>query len=596
MQSAQRLFPDLPDVGSAVSEPSDEDYAVAARYALRLRRLPRAVEQISAALALAPDSQAHLGLLDEILAASRAPLQLVQPPEAGAFFGLLAVRAEVLARSGAASESLALLTEVVTFSPCTAYVAWAARWLKDPRFAARVLPEDVAALLLALADLAAEADLAQDGLQRNLAAALVLATELGHAHAKSTTLVVARSRLLCAMDRSREAHDSLRALGDSPEVAIERALLHRAEGELEACRECYEQALAARPEDPKTWLALGDTWLELAALEAADNAYARANELEPSTLARGKHAYTRALLGGEPESASVLDRLAREESELRPFAIDLAAYQHCLVDPHDELARVIRGALRRSLDLPPGRRLNVRVRASRPLPPSAWQAFQLGLERLGREGSLVVEHDAPERAIGSLWLRDEAGFCCALGRPAEDVLEFVQRLARLPYGWERWKHEARAAAVSFGALPGIVATAACVSAPPDDIHPVEWVHRWQIAVALSIAAMAAPWHVRRKALLLLLADDDWVSTATVLGLVAVAEFDTELRPAVLDILTAQASARDAALKPNARALAIGGMRIANGLERAPFVRLRLSIVSASVQAATDSKRSRRVRE
>lgn len=586
MQAEQRLFPDLPDVSSVVEEPSDEDYARAARYALRLHRLPRAIEQISAALALAPDSQLHLTLLDEIFAASRAPLQLVRVSGADSFFGLLAVRAEALARSGAASEAFALLTEVVAFSPHTPYVPWAHRWLRDRRFAARVSPEDVAGLLLALAPLAplaTAANTASDGLNGNLSAALVLAAELAEQKPKSPHLAAARSRLLRALERYGEACAILREQGDTPEIAIERAMNHRALGELDECRRCYEQALAARPEDPKTWIALADIWLELADLEAAEAAYGRALALESSALTRGKRAYLRALLGAESEAALELERLAHGEKALRPFASDLHAYERGLIDPHDAIAGVIRDVLQRSLAFPPGQRLNARVRASRPLAPSAWLAFQLGRERLGRMGSLIVEHDAGQPTASALWLRNESGFRCALSKPPAGVLDAVQRIAGLPFAWAHWAHEARAAAMTHaGCCQELVAATAWVGDPPDDIHPVEWVHRWQIAVALLLAAARMQWETRREALMLLLAERDWSSAAAVLGLVASAELDAGLREPVLEILTALASEPDAAQRAHARTLAISGMRIGNASEREPFARLRVTALLASI--------------
>ena len=73
-----------------VENPTDADYAAAARWALQQKNLPLAVQQVSAALALNPLHEPHLRLLDDIVARGRGPLLLVELPEKGAFFGICA--------------------------------------------------------------------------------------------------------------------------------------------------------------------------------------------------------------------------------------------------------------------------------------------------------------------------------------------------------------------------------------------------------------------------------------------------------------------------------------------------------------------------
>ena len=105
-------------------------------------------------------------------------------------------------------------------------------------------------------------------------------------------------------------------------------------------------------------------------------------------------------------------------------------------------------------------------------------------------------------------------------------------------------------------------------------------HRWQITGALSIASLAAPWHARRDALqLLLAAADDWSSAAAILGFAACAELDPELRAPVLAIFVELAQAEHASRKPSARALAIAGMRLAEGAARTLFIRLRVALLT-----------------
>ncbi|AUX19803.1 uncharacterized protein SOCEGT47_002560 [Sorangium cellulosum] len=571
--------------GDTIEDPTDEDFAVAARWALRQKDYRQAAQQASVAVALRPLHEPHLRLLDEVIAKARAPLEVFALPAEGAFFGLCAARARALARLERFDEALRALFNAAAFSPDTPFVPWAPAWLATAKAARRVAPETVVEALLSLAEATRGRPLSP-GARGNLEAALVVAERVQARHPPSERLLAAQSRVLRALGRGEDAAARLAEAGESPgwELAVERASICGDRGDLGARARWLERARDARPREPAILLDLGDTHLADGRVDAAADAYARALALDASSVwAEVSLAYARALAAGTPCGADLLAnaRSLAEHPRARALQADLSAYGTRLADPVDPVVRVIRSAAEQAASSPA--RLRVRVRADRPLAPSARIAFSQQLAVSGRDGQLVVDHEGAPLRPGPLWRADAGGLAPAVPRPPDAVIDGVRELACGAFAWDVWC--ARALEISstldLSSAARLVDAMAHPPAPPSRDHdPVLWVHAFQVAAAVLTGLGPEPPLVRKERLCSLLAGtDDWSSAAALLGLRALASACTELRGAVLERAALLLPSEGEPLPPSSRALAVLGCELAAGEERRRFLRLRARVVA-----------------
>ncbi|WP_438022725.1 hypothetical protein [Sorangium sp. So ce233] len=571
--------------GGYIEDPTDDDFAAAARWALKHEKVRLAAHQASAAVALRPLHEPHLRLLDEVIAKARGPLEVFALPAEGAFFGLCAARARVLARLERFDDAIRTLFEAAAFSPDTPFVAWAPAWLATAKAARRVAPDTVIGALVSLAEATRGRPLSP-GARGNLEAALVVAERVQSRHPVSERLLVAQSRVLRALGRNEDAATRLAAAGESPgwEAAVEWASIQGERGDLGARAQWLERARDARPREPAILLDLGDVYLADGRVGAAADAYARALALDASSgWAKISLAYTRALAAGVARDADLLAdaRSESEQARARSLQADLSAYVTRLADPMDPLVRVIRSAGRQAASSPA--RLRVRVRADRPLAPSARIAFSQQMSAIGREGQLLVEHDGGPPRPGPLWLADADGLAPAVRRPPDAVIDCVRDLASAAFAWDAWCARARemASTLEPSSAARLVDAIAHPPAPPSRDHdPVSWVHAFQVAAAVLTALGPEPPLVRKERLGALLAGiDDWSSAAALLGLRALAGACTALRGEIVERAARSLPADGEPLPPASRALVILGCELAAGEERRGFLRLRAKVVA-----------------
>jgi tetratricopeptide (TPR) repeat protein len=506
-------------------------------------------------------------LLDEAIASTKAPLIALQLSPDGSFFGLAAARARALARLRRTGEALDCLFQAAAFSPKTPFLPWALPWVAHARDAKRVDPKALALAVVRFANV-------KDGAAvTNLEAADAIAEKVQHAAGDGDgALVVARSRVLCALGRHEDALALLEGRSDWASIT-ERGALHRERGDLEECVRCFEQASEVRPENAATWLDLGNAYLDDARLDDAARAYERALALEPShAWARAALAYARFLASGQP----VRCELGIDDAT-RLLVLDAEMYLSTLSDPIDPIVRVLRSVARGPASAP-GQPIRVRVRGERPLAPSAGVAFDLLLARLGRKGTLDVAHDggsAPPR-LGPVWRLEGGRWAPSAARPSDETIANIAALAKTPFAWDAWR-TAAAVVPTSDTIDSLLAAMAHVPAPTDDRDIVQHVHAFQVAAALQIALGPWPATARLDALTgLAEAVDDWTAAAAWLGLRALATTG-ERRTQVEELARTMIPDAHAALPPMSRALAVTGCELATGERRAPFLRLRARV-------------------
>jgi len=562
-----------------VGDPTDEDFARAAGWALRQKDLRLAIQQVSAAIALRPLHEPYLRLLDDVIRATPGPLALVELPAEGAFYGLCAARARVLARVDRVDEAMSAVLQAAAFEPSAPFVTWAIDWVRKPKSARKVQPRGLAAGMIGLARAVMQVE-PSEGATANLEAALAVAERVAAQHAPDDELLAARARLLRLLGRHDVALALLEAAGPSWEIAVARAGIHHELGDRVARVAWLERAREARPEELSTYLDLGDALLDDGALDEAAASYDRARALDPaSDWARLGAAHARALMSGEPAITERITGPRTPALEARGLEIDLdlSAYLTRLADPIDPLVAVIRAAGERAAAPGESGAIRMRVRADRAAAPSARLAFGLALSARGREGALVVEHEGAAARVGPLWRGDPTRAEPAVPAPPSGAVDRAREIALLPFDWRAWSE--RAVALAAGATGAEAASfehaAAHPPPPPAGLDAVRWVHGFQIAAALLCASGPAAPAARLERLLALLAGpDDWTAGAALLGLRALGRTAPDLRPVILDAARRLFPADDAPLAPCSLALAVLGGELAEGDARRDFLRLR----------------------
>jgi tetratricopeptide (TPR) repeat protein len=548
--------------GPFIEDPTDEDYAAAARAALSAKDHRLALEQAAAAASLRPLHEPHTKLLDEAIAATKGPLQALELKPGGTFFGLVAARARALARVHRMGEALDCLFQATAFAPRTPFLVWALPWVAHASDARRVTPQALALSIIQLID--------KRPAPRNLETAGEIAAKVQAAAGDGDgTLLVARSRVLRALGRQDEALALLAGRNDWRSV-VERGAVHRDRNDTAERVRCFEEAATLRPADVATLLDLGDAYIDDGRLEEAEGAFEKVLAVEPSQRwAKASLDYVHSLATGEPMPAPP-DEIGR------PLFVDAGIYVSWLSDPIDPIAGVLR-SVEQTPSEPVDRPIRIRVRAERPLAASARLAFELVLARLGREGTLEVAYDGdrPPRQ-GPSWKSEGQTYVPLAPRPPDEVMSTVAAIAEVPFGWKAWR--TAAAASRPASIEHLLAAIVHVPAPSVDRDVVQHVHAFQLAAALCLAAQPGERDARVDALVgLLEGSDDWTSAVAVLGLRAVAEAEPERAAEIAARLKALVPSREGPLLPMARALAVTGCELASGDDRTVCLQLRARI-------------------
>ena len=539
-----------------VSDPTAEDYVAAARAALDEHDHPLAVEQASAAVAMAPSDPSVLAVVDDVLRSVPRPLELLTLRE-GAFFGLSALRGRALARVGRVGDAVDHVLRAATFSPETPLVAWALGWTEKPTQARAVAADMLGARVLALIDGAQGREVAR--VTANLEAALVILDRVLAAQPDKTDLAVVGSRLLRILGRGAEAEARLQRLGASWAVLVERAALAREGGDAPARIRLLEQARSLRPDDASTHLDLGDAHLDDGDLEQARAAYDRVLAKDPgSSWARASADYA-SRLAVHDESAPP-QRTVADDPRALDLREDLSAYAEHITAPLDPLVRVVRAVSRSS-----SRAGVVRVRADREACPSAERAFALARPDLRWQ----INAPTDTLRVGNLGA-SKPEHCPAHVRAA------LSDLLAVPYSWRRWTDAAARRAVEMAGDDLCSGLGAPLALPAPNADAVLWVHAQQLAVALLVAHDTDRDRARRTLFDLLAAVDDWTSAAAALGLRVLAEREAGALAEVTERLAAFVVGECAGevLPAAARAIAIVGCALTDGAARRPFLRLR----------------------
>jgi hypothetical protein len=559
------LFPELPEITDVIDNPTAEDYATAARYALERRRLPLALKQVAAAMVLEPEERSYRRLLSEIVGHTPDPLKLLELSERGTFYGVAAARAWHLASKGRATAAVRLMREVATFRPNTPLLVWVEEWSARPDFARKTEPSAVAELILAFLGALARTE-AREGAFRNLAAAAALASAVALMHPQHAGLRAARCQLLRELGDTQLALDLALSGAESWATTVEAASACGELGHRDRQIQLLRRAIALAPEKSSSYWLLGKVLVDGAELAEAEATFlaAPASDDDSDFSSRAAAAYLRYLRTGDRTP------LTGFEKDPRPFVQDLVNdaryYDTLLPDPLDRIVDVIRAAVARGSQ-EPSAAINVKARIDGCATPSALRAFELGLARLGQRGRLTLLGEREPRHLGGLWqMRDAAAV--PLVEPASFVVEGdVRELAERAFDWTSWTR----AAAGERELDQLLRVAVHPPKLPPHFDAVEWLTRVHTAVALLIAYNVAPW-LERLAVIerALAATDDWICGVGIIAWAASTQREPHrinAVPPAFDRLLQQCSG--STLPSYARTLAIVG----SGSTKLPAERL-----------------------
>lgn len=544
------------EMGPGTPTPA-EDRAIAQK--LLASDLKHAALHCSFALAIEPTKPEQLALVDALFAATEDPLSLV-PLEATTYFGIVAMRAIFLRKLGKTVEALELLVQVVAVRPDLPFGEWLDTWLDEPTLA--TLDPKVAARLFDL------------GLQR------LVQTELGVAHGRGVA-----ERIAAAATRMRAKHPEsspvafalsralrmCRKLDEALAVAKEEheqrpsylsgvflAGVHRDRGELKEAHARFEEALAKQPDDVAVRLDMGDLSLDLGRPDDAIAQYEWVLAKEPENVwAKPSLLYAKYAKTGDKAARDELEQLAEADAKGRARALALAITPYLGFlprRPESVLAAVdaIREQVRQK-GIEEMKKQPLKLQLSSLEAPSAIRASAAQFVELGLavdvEIAGIPEPDPrqpTQKTVYEIFKYEGASTKPVLPPATEKTALAIARLAATRFHGPTWAELARRTAkeLTFEKVPELLSLMVIFPPLPRAVLPDgkpapspfklgDWWFRVQVAVALTIAFIDDGWEdsVRKRALeSMIFGPPDWITTAGIVALTALANVDPAARP------------------------------------------------------------------
>jgi tetratricopeptide (TPR) repeat protein len=288
------------------SEPTFDDDVRIAYAAIGEGDITHAIHHVAGAVAAGADRDECRELID-VFAAATAPDPLMHVPSKDLWYGLGALRAELLVRAGRKREAVPLLLACLSAVPGAPFVPWLDRWC-DAETCAAIVPDDVAR------------ELTRCTKHEPLGAALyAIARRLHDAHPSHDLMAFAAvklARMCWRMDDAVELARSALARGPMPMTAIALAGTYREMGDLPACFAAFEDAQKLDPSNAGIMLDLGDIALQLGDLAKSLHWYEEAISVEPDNdWAMASALFVRWKESGDEEHAEELRAYAEEHPD-----------------------------------------------------------------------------------------------------------------------------------------------------------------------------------------------------------------------------------------------------------------------------------------
>ncbi|MEM1347913.1 MAG: tetratricopeptide repeat protein [Myxococcota bacterium] len=536
-----------------------DDEATQAKRAFLKGDLRRAAYHVGRALAMEPAHSAWRLLLDQIIATSEDPQELV-PLDPDVDAAAAATHAYVLASTGILDHAVDLLGQCIEVTPSNAYLEWLNLWFTDRDVRAEVADDTLMHLMRRVLVKCPKDVLEHEGDHAHLAR---LVEHLDRAipdpvrEPLLASLLSSLHRKLGRLDRALVLARASFEADARWQTAVPLAIAHRMRGDLDAALHAYRAALELDPDELSVRLDIADMLCAhgrlgegLAALEAV-------LEREPEHPWALPHAlYYRCLVHQDTRWREALHAYTHEHPRnfdavqlLRSLDVQLSPFVGYLPEPGEALIHLMR-----SIEQDPDEDFDepIEISVSALEAPSARLALeQYFIRRFGEARfELEIQHiqtPDPRYPVGPvaflLWSYVGADAQTPLpnmAAPPDHIFERVRAIAERPYTLDAWLELARGAAKHLGPgdVEGLLAAMIHPTIAPEEFPTWTWIQRIQVAAALLIANLDEPWHgSRRKAALtsLVRGPMDWVVDAAVLALTEIALDDDHAAEDIFDL-------------------------------------------------------------
>jgi len=489
---------------------------------------------VSSALTFDPNDEETLGLFEEIIAATDDLDALVELGDTP-YYGEVAARAYVLARSGDVDQGFGLLAQVIRNFPNLGYEGWAEAWLTGEE-ADRIDPMNVARLVASLMQHTVGRMRLRESEIRFLERFVPLA-RAACATATGAALGILLSMVSGLLRRVREYEEAIALAERAAELeensvhAVAGALARRGSGDFAGAEAGFQRALELE-EDATYWVEIARARWEAGDLDGALAALAEHTVIAPDDddpETRVMVDYLRCRAHGEEDGQILVDwlgpdagpddvvRLVRPGGRLVPLSeatINAVRNASGQMDLHG--AEFSFGV---SCIEAPSVRLAVALATGQESPGDIDYSFDHVPEPDPRHAVRDVTH--------RVWDYQEDKPVVTVDPPGSEVRNVLADLAATRYFTPRWWQQAGqiAAGLTEDDLPELLGAMVHPSLPARDVGAWDWVRYVQMAAAFVIGQLDGGWQGSlRRSVLLDLADGpiDWVVDAALCALVEVA--------------------------------------------------------------------------
>ncbi|MCB9600359.1 MAG: tetratricopeptide repeat protein [Sandaracinus sp.] len=536
------------------------------RAALAASQRAHAAGDIHAALdaladALASDPVDTAALQHAYAMLQRLPNALqATAPQRGMPLSRVALHALALAIAHDWSPAFEMLFRLGTDDPRTPYLQWAESWCNSHPSALLLDLGRVGPALMAFADKFEDPIDAQSPWWKTLQAGTAVMKRLSETFVDNRGLKTVYVKLLRRGGRFDEALAIAREVGaqDPYFGHLMTAWTYRDMDRPHDAIASFHAARAAK-DDPSVLLDVGDLHLNHGEYEQAHETYRQVPQGEGYDWAVASYWAAHHLATRDPQSLANLTSMVATNPRAKELHAWIHAYAEVMPTPRDLTAGIVRdvlGHLRRSPGSPDApAKLDVNITSIES--PSVSVAFEVAKRMTGGHAALNVNPEKEAEpdprqplitAIGRgpdavyqqfpIWVYEGARPRINAPVPPPAAQQAVARLASTPFDWAGWQRAAAEAAPSLrGQVVGLVCTLVHPPTPPqappsawsarstaDDVDPVEWTWKCQVAAALLVTKLDAGWNgsERRSGLCAMVHGPiDWTISAALpcLGLV-----------------------------------------------------------------------------
>lgn len=515
--------------------------------------LSHATHHIACAIAVDPLGPQYLEMIDRLIANTDDPLALA-PVQDGAFYGMVAVRAYMLADRGDYDDALDLLLQVVGSKPDVPFLEWFDRWTERDGVLEEIDPERFAVSCHRCVELL---DNSTEDPRFAQAAMPEVVKRIGRVaahHATSEQLCFIYSiaaRRAGEVDLSLIVAQRLQDMRPSYLVSVAVAGAHRERGEYHDAIAAFRRALEFQPGDIAARLDIGDLSMDLGLPEEALAAYDEVLERSPKhPWATASRLYLEWIMEPSALSRDQLEALADDGNQRAQQLLEAGTpYVGYLPKPCEASVNAAERVIEELAECPPtGDPSEVEMELSALEAPSAL----VSTKRMLREAvnlDLVIRPAAIpdpdprepwDETTYVMWRFDGAVAEPAMEPPDPAVARSISEIASTRFSIDGWKREAKRAAASIG-FSNTESVLGTMLHPPGRPTPEapewDWMFRVQVASALVLAYIDDGWEdsIRRRALSSLLHGPvDWITTAGIIALTELAREEEDLAPWVID--------------------------------------------------------------